>query len=601
MPLTFPSLDLAPIGNCAAAALLDGDANFVWSCAPRFDGPPVFSALLGGEDPLSDEACGFWGIALQGQISAEQAYERNAAVVRTVLTAADGAQAEVIDFAPRTRLLGRVYRPFAFFRIVRPLAGNPRIRVRLRPVAGWSGERAGTTVGSSHIRYLGDWGVLRLTTNFGVSAVLDERWTRLEQPVAFHLGPDEPFPKPIYADAEAMRAETEGYWRDWVRSLTLPLEWQEAVIRAAITLKLCMFEETGAIVAALTTSIPEAPHSGRTWDYRFCWIRDAYYVVRALNRLGAVDMLENYLGYLRNLLDQTNGGHVQPVFGVGFETELVETQAAQLPGYRGMGPVRVGNQAHEHHQHDVYGQIVLPLAQSFYDHRLLRMGDASDFRALEAVGERAFALFDQPDAGLWEFRTRAAVHTYSSVSCWAACDRLAHAASALGLEDRRAFWRGRADIIRQRIEREAWNADQGRFVSAFGGATMDASLLQLAELGFIAHDDPRYLATMAGVEAELRRGSHLLRYAEPDDFGAPETAFTICSFWFVQALNHCGRHDEARALFEDLMARRSHAGLLSEDIAQETGELWGNYPQTYSLVGLITCANELSRPWTSVR
>lgn len=595
------SLDLAPIGNCAATALIDRCGAFVWSCAPRFDGPPLFSALLSGAATDAPNAQGLWAIDLKDQIKAEQHYERNTAVLRTVLTASDGAKVEIIDFCPRTRLFGRTYRPFAFFRLLRRLEGAPRVRVRLRPVAGWAAKPAEHSSGSSHIRYVGDWGALRLTTNFGVSAVLDERWTRLEQPAAFHLGPDEPFPKPVYWDAESMRAETESYWRDWVRSLTLPLEWQEAVIRAAITLKLCMFEETGAIVAALTTSIPEAPNSGRNWDYRYCWIRDAYYVVRALNRLGAADMLENYLGYLRNLLDHNNGAHVQPVFGVGFETVLTETQAPGLAGYRGMGPVRVGNQAYEHQQHDVYGQIVLPIAQSFYDHRLLRMGDEVDFHALEKVGERAFALHDQPDAGLWEFRTRAAVHTYSSVSCWAACDRLAHAAAALGFADREEFWRARADKIRARIEADAWSASRGSFVSSFGGEAMDASLLQLAELGFLAHDDPRYLATLEQIEADLRRGSHVMRYADADDFGVPETAFNICTFWFIQALNHCGRSDEARTLFEEMLARRTRAGLLSEDTAPATGELWGNYPQTYSLVGLIACASELSRPWTSVR
>jgi GH15 family glucan-1,4-alpha-glucosidase len=409
------------------------------------------------------------------------------------------------------------------------------------------------------------------------------------------------------ADAVSMCADTENYWREWVRSLTLPLEWQEAVIRAAITLKLCMYEETGAIVAALTTSVPEAPDSGRNWDYRYCWIRDAYYVVRALTRLGAADILENYLGYLRNLMDHTNGEgdpggmHVQPVFGVGFETELVESQADALSGYRGMGPVRIGNQAYEHNQHDVYGQVVMPLSQSFYDHRLLHMGDEEDFRAMEALGERAFALHDQPDAGLWEFRTKAAVHTYSSVLCWAACDRLAKAATALGLEERNLFWRERAEKVHARIEKEAWNEEQGRYVSTFGGKAMDASLLQLAELGFVSYDDPRYRGTLAGIEADLKRGEFLLRYAEADDFGMPDVAFTICTFWYVQALNHCDRSEEARALFEKLLARRTRAGLLSEDIAPETGELWGNYPQTYSLVGLIACAAELSRPWTSVR
>ncbi len=593
------TLDLAPIGNGAAAALIDRNGVFAWSCAPRFDGPPLFSALLSETGP-DESALGLWAVDLNARARCDQSYERNTAVLRSVLTARDGAQIEIIDFCPRFRQFGRTYRPFGFFRIVRPISGAPRVRIRLRPVEGWSGAPAGVSVGSNHIRYLGDWGALRLTANVGVTAILDERWFRLEQPIALYLGPDEPFPTAIYWDAERLRAETCAYWRDWVRSLTLPLEWQEAVIRAAIALKLSQYEETGAIVAAFTTSIPEAPRSGRTWDYRYCWIRDAYYVVRALNRLGAADMLENYLGYLRNLLDRVDGDRVQPVFGVGFESDLSE-RIAPLPGFRGMGPVRIGNQAHEHAQHDVYGQIVLPLTQAFFDHRLLRMGDVNDFEALEKLGERAFALHDQPDAGLWEFRTRAAVHTYSALCCWAACDRLANAAAALALPAREALWRDRAAHIRTTIDRRAWNADQKRFSGAFDGDTLDASLLQMVELGYVRADDPRFLNTLSAVEGALRRGPHLLRYAEPDDFGAPETAFTICSFWFVQALHTCGRDAEARAIFETLLAHRTHAGLLSEDIAFDDGALWGNYPQTYSLVGLIACAAELSRPWSSVR
>jgi GH15 family glucan-1,4-alpha-glucosidase len=388
---------------------------------------------------------------------------------------------------------------------------------------------------------------------------------------------------------------------EWTRSLAVPLEWQEAVIRAAITLKLCSYEETGAIVAALTTSIPEHADSGRNWDYRYCWVRDAYYTVQALNRLGAVDILENYLVFLRNFVDRSNGSRVQPVCGVGLEPAIDERIIDTLPGYRGMGPVRAGNQAHEHHQHDVYGQIILSNVQAFFDKRLLRPSSIEDFQTLERVGERAFAVHDQPDAGLWEFRTRAAVHTYSSVMCWAACDRLANAAEALGLEDRRTLWAGRAEMVRSAIEKEAWNEELGRFAASFGGEELDASLLQLVDLRFLQPDDPRYLATVAAVEAELRRGPYLLRYAIPDDFGAPQTAFNFCTFWFIEALHLSGRQDEARQLFEEMLSRRTHAGLLSEDISFADGEPWGNYPQTYSLVGIINCAVLLSRPWSSVR
>ena len=323
--------------------------------------------------------------------------------------------------------------------------------------------------------------------------------------------------------------------------------------------------------------------------------------MRALNRLGAVDLLENYLGYLRNLVDASGGGHVQPVYGVGLEAEIDERIVDTVDGYRGMKPVRVGNQAREHLQHDVYGQIVLPLVQSFYDQRLIRPGSIDDFHALEKVGERAFALHDQPDAGLWEFRTIARVHVYSSVMCWAACDRLAKAAEHLGLASRAEVWRERAQTIRERIEAEAFLPDEGRFGASFGGRELDASLLQLTDLGFLDARDPRQVGTFDAIERDLKKGPYLFRYVEPDDFGEPETAFNFCTFWFIEALHLNGRTEEARELFDQMLSRRTHAGLLSEDIAVETDELWGNYPQTYSLVGVINCAVLLSRSWTDVR
>ena len=594
-------LDLAPIGNCSVSALIDRQGRYVWACAPRVDGDPLFSALLGGVEPGGDEAHGFWSVELEGFATAEQAYLRNTAVLRTVLTAAGGAAVEVLDFCPRNRRAGRTYRPLAFVRLIRPLAGAPRVRIRLRPAADWGARPAERTAGSNHIRYLATGATLRLTTNAPIGHILDERAFRLEEPLALFLGPDEPFVGDVRETAAGMAEATAGYWRDWVRTLAVPLDYQAAVIRAAIALKLCVHEETGAIVAALTTSVPEFQGSGRNWDYRYCWLRDAYYVVQALNRLGAVDILEGYLGYLRNLVDAAGGGHLQPLYGVGYEPALRERIEEGLPGFRGMGPVRVGNQAHEHLQHDAYGQVVLSNVQAFFDERLFRPATEDDFRALEAVGERAFQLHDQPDAGLWEFRTIARVHTYSAVMCWAACDRLANAADKLRLSDRAAFWRERAQLVRERIEREAWTDQHGRFAASFDGTELDASLLQMVDLRFLAPDDPRFRSTFEAIERDLRRGPYLMRYVDPDDFGEPETAFNFCTFWFIEALHLAGRTDEARALYEEMLSRRTNAGLLSEDIGIEDGRLWGNYPQTYSLVGLINCAVLLSRPWSSVR
>ena len=614
-----PNLDLFPIGNCAASALLDRAGCFVWACAPRVDGDPVFCALLRGQDPAAGDAQGLWAIEVEGAVQTTQAYLRNTPILRTEVRTLEGAAVEILDFCPRYRHLGRQYRPLAFVRIVRPLAGAPRVRIRLKPMTNYGERACSTTAGSNHIRYVGDAVTLRLTTDAPVSHILQERAFRLEEPISMFLGPDEAFNSEVATATAQMLRETTDDWRGWVRTLSVPLEWQAAVIRAAITLKLCAHEETGAIVAALTTSLPEhdaAAGAGRNWDYRYCWLRDAYYVVQALNRLGAADMLENYLVYLRNLVDQANrgdmrssdaahpdgqAGHVQPVYGVGLEPALTERIAPHLPGYRGIGPVRIGNQAHEHLQHDVYGQIVLSTVQAFFDERLLRPATADDFRALEPIGERAFLLHDKPDASLWEFRGREAVHTYSSVMCWAACDRLGNAAVKLGLTDRAELWNGRAAAVRATIEARAWNPAEGRFAATFEGDELDASLLQLVDVRFVSPDDPRMQATMAAVEHGLRRGPYMLRYAIPDDFGLPKTAFNFCTFWLIEALHLSGRADEARTLFEEMLGRRTAAGLLSEDITLDGQELWGNYPQTYSLVGLINCAHLLSKSWQSIR
>ncbi|MCL9997850.1 MAG: glycoside hydrolase family 15 protein [Erythrobacter sp.] len=594
------NLELWPIGNCQISALIDRTGGIVWSCVPRVDGDPVFCALMNDER----RDAGVWRIELVGQVSAEQAYIRNTPILVTRLEAEDGSAIEVLDFCPRHEGKGRMYRPVAISRIVRPVAGSPRIRVVLSPMRDYGAAPAETTRGTNHIRYLLGPEALRLTTDAPVGYILEGRPFRLEQDMHFFLGPDEPFGGPLREEIRRMEQATRDYWQRWVRGLATPVEWQAEVIRCAITLKLCQHEETGAIVAALTTSIPEAPHSERNWDYRYCWIRDSYYTVQALNRLGALDVLEKYLAYLRNIVDAAKGGQIQPLYSVMGVSELHEVAAPALAGYRGMGPVRVGNAAYLQVQHDCYGQIVLPTVQGFIDQRLLRIADERDFASLEQVGEMAFAMHDQPDAGLWEFRTRKEVHTYSAVMGWAACDRLAMAAEWLGRADRATLWRERADTIRARIEAEAWVPDGdegGHYGASFESDYLDASLLQMVELRFLEPDDPRFLSTFEAVEAQLRRGDFMLRYAAEDDFGAPETAFNVCTFWLIEALHLVGRSDEARALLVTMLSHTTASGLLSEDLDYNSGELWGNFPQTYSLVGVINCAGLLSKPWSSVR
>lgn len=586
------SLDLGIVGNGSFAALIDARGGAVWGCVPAFDGDPAFCSLL---SPAAEG--GDWRVELEGFARAEQHYLANTAVLRTILHDAHGGTVEITDCVPRWRQFDRFYRPVSLVRRIRPLSGTPRIRILLRPLCDYGARAPETTWGSNHVRYLLPGHTWRLTTDAPVRLLRDGAAFLLDRELHCVLGPDEPMQTGVAEFARTAEARTAAYWREWVRYLSIPLEWQDAVIRSAIALKLCQYEDTGAIVAAMTTSIPEAPDTVRNWDYRYCWLRDAAFVVRALNRLGATRSMEDYIRYIFNLATGEDGA-LQPLYGIGFETELAESEVDSLAGYRGMGPVRRGNLAWVQRQHDVYGSVVLASAQLFFDRRLEHPGDVPMFERLEPLGERAYALHDQPDAGLWEFRGRAEVHTYSSVMCWAACDRLAKIAAQLELQERAQYWRGRADAIHANVMTHAWDEAQGSFVEGRDSRRLDASLLLLADLGFVAADDPRFVSTVEAVGRALRHGDALYRYVAPDDFGAPETSFTICTFWYIDALAAIGRIDEARTLFERILARRNPLGLLSEDLAFERdGEAWGNFPQTYSHVGLITAAMRLSRPW----
>ena len=589
------SLDLALIGNGTIGALVDPLGEVVWACFPRFDGDPAFCSLL--RERTREGDFGFLAVELVDFAKDEQAYLVNTPILVTRLHDRHGGCIEITDFAPRFRQYGRMFCPMMLARQIKRIAGNPRLRLRVRPAHDYGRQRAGITCGSNHIRYVGADLVLRLTTDASITAIVEENPFFLEDAVTLLLGPDETVQGAVAEVGSRFLEETIAYWREWVRSLGIPFEWQDAVIRAAITLELNVYEDTGAVVAAMTTSIPEAPGSGRNWDYRYCWLRDAYFVVNALNRLGATRTMERYLGYVVNIVAGAEDGRLQPVYAVSGHSVTDERTVDALPGYRGMGPVRIGNQAYRQVQHDVYGSAILTATHVFFDRRLVRHGDEILFRRLEALGEQAATLFDQPDAGIWELRGTPRVHTFSSVMCWAGCDRLARIAAHLGLADRAAHWRTQAARIHQFVCERCWNPEKGSFVAAVNGTTLDASLLRLAELGFLPEDDPRLAGTVRAIEHELRRGDFVFRYIEADDFGTPENAFLVCTFWYINALAALGRREEARALFENVLACRNRHGLLAEHIDPRTREQWGNFVQTYSMVGLIASAVRLSVRW----
>jgi GH15 family glucan-1,4-alpha-glucosidase len=590
------TLDLALIGNSRTSALIDRCGTITWWCYPNFDSDPICCKLLQPErkDPSAER--GLIDVRLDGDKLVEQSYERNTAILRSRFEDEEGNGIEVIDFAPRFYLHGRMFSPAMLVRIIQRTKGRPRITLRVRPTTDYGRMSAETRCGTHHITYVGGL-AMRLTTDASLASVIDERPFFLHDSITMVMGPDETLEGSPREVGRLFHEHTQMYWHRWVRNLAIPFEWQDVVIRAAITLKLNAFDDTGAIIAAVTTSIPEAPNSGRNWDYRYCWLRDAYFVVNALNRLGATGTMERHLQYILNIIADTRDSPLQPVYGIRRETSLDETIAPGLAGYRGMGPVRVGNLAYHQVQNDVFGSAILASTHAFFDRRLRRPADRSIFNDLERLGELAVRTYNTPDAGIWELRGVRRVHTFSSIMCWAACDRLASIAHQLMLHERAAVWEKHAKQIHHAICESAWNPVMGCFVSTFGGDRLDASLLLIAEFQFLDAKDPRFVSTVAAIEKRLLRGDFLLRYDEEDDFGLPETAFLVCTQWWVLALAQMGEKERARAIFEKILSKRNHVGLLSEDVATDTGELWGNFPQTYSMVGLIQCAARLSISW----
>ncbi len=589
------SLELGLIGNSRTSALIDRNARIVWWCYPAFDSDPVCCDLL---DPdKKEKETGFIDIGFEKIRQADQYYERNSAVLVTRFGDNAHNVIEIIDFAPCFPMHDRLFTPSSIIRIIRRIAGRPRITIRIRPGVNYGSETPQILPGAHHISYKGPQQTLRVTTDASISSILDEKPFFLNDSVTLVFGPDQAVESAPLDIGRAWYEATVRYWQNWIHNISMPFEWQDAVIRAAITLRMNTFYDTGAIIAAVTTSVPGSPDARHNRDYRYSWVRDSYFVVSALNRLGATGTMERYLQYILNIIADSKGLPFQPVYGIHRNAELEERIAPALAGYNGMGPVRIGNSAYRETQNDVYGSAILACTQAFFDKRLHRPADRNVFTDLERLGEEAVARYNQPDADIWHRENGEHVHTFSSIMCWAACDRLAAIAKELKMKAREEIWTTHAAKIRDDILANAYNEKLGTFTTTWNGSEVDASLLLMAELRFLEPEDERFRNTVSTIEKRLLRGDFLLRYENEDSDGLPDTALLVCTFWWILALAYIGETERARAGFGKILARRNRLGLLSADVSREGNELWGNFPQTYSMVGLIQCAVRLSMPW----
>ncbi len=580
-PLSIPALDHGAIGNGRVLALVAPTTHIDWLCLPRFDSPSVFARLL------DEDRGGTFAIEPAGAgASYHMEYVTNTNVLRTRVTAADGAF-DLYDYAPRVPAGLSVDAPLEIHRLAVPCTGHPHVRVRFDPRPDYGRSPAHVVEAAHGLDVLGSSSGLYLRTNVPAPFIVGGARIRLDGPRYFVLSAGAPTTLDSTAAVQRVLQHTIDGWRAWAKTCALPPFAERAVLRSALCLKLHVFEETGAIIAAATTSIPEAAGTDRTWDYRYCWLRDAAFVVEALRRLSHLAEGEAFVRFLRTVAEQ---GPLQPVYGIGGERDLAETHLDHLAGFAGGRPVRIGNAAHTQRQHDLMGEMVLCLETLLTDVRVVTEPHADIFGLVERLVEDAIAAAPIDDTGIWEFRTRLRPYTFSKVLCWVAAHRGARLATLYERADLAARWNRWADAQQRHILDAAFNPQAGFFTQTLHGEDPDASLLLLPTFGIVDGHDPRFVATVHAYERLLVRDGLMLRYQHPDDFGDTTSAFTICSFWWAEALAMMGDLDKAVAVFNRLLGQANPVGLFSEDIDPATGRLLGNFPQAYTHVGLIHAA-----------
>ena len=587
------------IGNCQISALISDQGSIDWLCLPRPDSPPVFGRILdpeGGHFSISSPAP-------PETVATTQRYLPNTNILVTTVSLQNGDSFQITDFCPRFEQYGRIYRPAALFRIVEPLSGTPSIRVCCRPVSGWEKEPARLIRGSSHVRYDIRGESLRLLTNMPLTYLCEESLVALTSKMYFALTWGLGIEDDIVKTSREFLEQTTKHWRTWVKHCSIPVLYQEEVIRSALTLKLHCYEDTGAILAALTSSLPEQVEGGRNWDYRYCWLRDAYFSLSAFHNLGHFEEMEGFLKFLLNIaytLDQSHD-RLSPVYSLSLDLPIPETEHRNWEGFAHSRPVRSCNQAAEHVQNDVYGEMILTLAPIFFDNRFYDLRTKEHEDLVAKLVHLCIRSISKPDAGLWEIRNGWKEHSFTNLMCWAGLDRAERMQRA-----------GFLQSLSVDLDRARTLAAQALEGATKGGAlrngptddTFDAALAQAVILGFPNRKVCE--ATTGEILRELvvRNGGEEIgffyRYLRPDDFGTPEAGFVICSFWVVQALVKLGRLSEAQQVMSQAMTAANSVGLLSEHFLPHARLQLGNFPQAYSHVGLINAAFALSPPWNEM-
>ncbi|MEK9912528.1 MAG: glycoside hydrolase family 15 protein [Flavobacteriaceae bacterium] len=587
------NLNYGIIGNGASGALISKDGSVDWLCLPHFASPSVFANIL-------DSNAGSLGIEVQKDVSIKQSYLENTNILKTHFETDEWAF-EILDFMPRyQKVTGSYYYPPELTRIIKPLRGTPEFEVQYNPRLEYSKDETIThNKGTYLISILENeeqYDALYLYANIPFGSIINREKITLSSTVFITISYNE---KLDHTDLEKAWYDfdlTKAYWLNWVQRTKEFSYYNKEIRRSALTLKLLSYDKTGAIIAALTTSLPETIGEVRNWDYRFCWIRDSSMVIKILSQLGHRKIVRRFIDYIIDLIPEKDE-KLQIMYGIHSEQELTEETLEHLSGYHNSKPVRIGNDAYHQKQNDIYGILMDAIYVELEQF-------SNDFERKEELWEVVKNIvwivshnWEKPDKGIWEFRGEDKHFTFSKVLCWVALDRAIKIAQLLNKN--KPKWYKVRDQIKEQIEEKAWNDEVHAYTQYYGSTALDASVLLMEQYGFIDPNDPRFVATVKSTERELLKDGLMYRYKNEDDFGEPSSSFTICTFWFIRSLIKIGEVEQAKKYFDQLLTYSNHLGLFSEDIDFKTKRLLGNFPQAYSHLALIDTAIQFNKVFSN--
>lgn len=589
------------IGNLESVALVSTEGTIDWCCLPRFDSPSVFGSILDAEK------AGFFRISPLSEGVNKQMYLPETNVLMTRFLRPDGV-CEVLDFMPvRTDQPGcGPHTPIDIVRIVRGVRGSMRMRMECAPAFNFARTSHAVHSTETGAVFCSEAGCLTLTCPVPVEVesgrAVAEFTVGARESVTFILRfREESAPEPLPAEARdgsPLLDEAVRYWRNWISRCTYTGRWRERVIRSALTLKLLTYKPTGAIVAAATCSLPEEIGGVRNWDYRYTWIRDAAFTVYSFIKLGFTEEATGFMNWLEQRAHEEEriNGPLNVMYAIDGRHDLTESHLDHLEGYRGSRPVRVGNWAYNQLQLDIYGELIDSIY--LYDKHVTPVS-YSLWRQVRSMLNWVAANWNQPDEGVWEVRSGRHHFVYSKLQCWVALDRGLRLAARRSLPLNRAHLEEQRDRIFEWIMSQGWDSEQKSFVQAAGSQTLDAAILLMPLVYFIAPTDPRMQSTLDAIMNRLVSDSLVYRYQlsgevfTDDGLSGGEGTFSMCTFWLVEALARAGRLEEARFIFEKMLTYCNHLGHYSEEIGP-TGESLGNFPQAFTHLGLVSAALNLN-------